>query len=283
MTTSNKSFLVFLALSLIQTNQGFESTMLSFSNSTVQTAVDIFVSFVLTWDMQPGELVKVKLPRFTRRVTFGYDYKGDTYSALNIPMGSVVVAPSEYFVGGWVEGSYTYSADLTSRNSTPYYASEFHLMMKSGLQFPIGTHLTQVPAGTNISIVIMAENGIGAMCGFPSSDYLEDFQFYDHKVLPPILTGGFYLTSNHSFNIDQPNATYPILTYGGIGEGCDDPNLNDCSGHGACDFCYQQCQCFDGYGSLDDIVMAGHDVAMDCSESEMKICNRCCQILDAKF
>lgn len=37
-----------------------------------------------------------------------------------------------------------------------------------------------------------------------------------------------------------------------VGDGCRSA-LNSCSGHGACDYCLNRCECMDGFGSTDDV------------------------------
>eukprot|EP01035_Chromulina_nebulosa_P018855 gene18855-24640_t len=94
-------------------------------------------------------------------------------------------------------------------------------------------------------------NRIGIYCGFPSS---EDYYLSQYRVS----VSPFTIANNN-----VTNSTQTIKSFDGFGLGC--TKLNNCNGHGACDYCYNKCICQRGFGSIDDIITIGKDVDGSCS------------------
>jgi hypothetical protein len=64
-------------------------------------------------------------------------------------------------------------------------------------------------------------------------------------------------------NLYYRNDSYLFEFYTGVGQGCVAQKL--CNGAGQCDYCHEQCYCFNGYGSKSDLVNIGRDLSPDCS------------------
>ena len=52
----------------------------------------------------------------------------------------------------------------------------------------------------------------------------------------------------------------------GVGDGC--LAFSHCNYQGQCDYCYERCHCYRGFGSRSDLLTVGRDVQPDCSSSE---------------
>ena len=52
----------------------------------------------------------------------------------------------------------------------------------------------------------------------------------------------------------------------GVGDGC--LAFSHCHYQGQCDYCYERCHCYRGFGSRSDLLTVGRDVQPDCSSSE---------------
>ena len=133
-----------------------------------------------------------------------------------------------------------------------------------------------------VNIQIYEINSISAYCGSPSSELfykpgskiLYDTRYpmissrirtarratypyeykYSSKILferfPGIINIGtrYDLTNQQNATLGMPyRQSTNMIT---MQQGCS--AFNDCSGHGACDYCYQKCHCQDGYGGLND-------------------------------
>jgi hypothetical protein len=156
----------------------------------------------------------------------------------NIPMGDLRLAPSTRFEAAWVEGEHLYS------NTTPFRDS--HLIIRSRFNQTIST-------GTSTTLKIYPSNGISAYCGFPSSSFF-------HSVKARVTYPPFTIRTNST------NSTQSFPKYDGLGSGC--AHLNDCSGHGLCDYCLGKCKCDDGYGSDNDIIAIGAGLDGSCRQRE---------------
>lgn len=83
---------------------------------------------------------------------------------------------------------------------------------------------------------------------------------------------GFYNTGKSYDLTDAENRSigFPFRYATNLNElakGCD--AFNSCSGHGACDYCYQKCYCTDGYGGPNDILPTGWTTDFSCSKSNI--------------
>lgn len=158
---------------------------------------------------------------------------------MNMDFGSVMISPSTIFYAGWEEGYDLYY------NTTPYRTGHLKLIPRRE---------SNITMFSSYILRVYSNNGIGAYCGFPSSEKTDGY-FLSNDV--------FYITTNTS------NITYPIATFPGVGVGCS--KFKSCSGHGRCDYCYEKCMCDDGYGSANDIVHIGRDLDGTCSHRKYAI------------
>jgi hypothetical protein len=225
-------------------------------------------------------MIQIGLPRFTRRVTYGYERDLD----LSMSPGEVLITQSTRFLASWVEGSITdqlSTNNVTNLNYVPFKAAELRLVQKPNFQANYeGLIVDQkgIPRDMLYTIVISSENGIGAYCGFPKFFKWNSSSTVDQEIQFPYR---FYIKTNRTFlsqfetppdvNGTSYNDTYYFDEWDGMGNGCPpslDPLDGDCNGHGACNYCFEKCVCNRGYGSSDDILTTGRDINSNCNESE---------------
>ena len=147
-----------------------------------------------------------------------------------------------------------------------------------------------------VNIQVYEINSISAYCGSPSSAQYynpKQTQLFDTKypmissrirtayratypyeyrysaksvfqVFPAIVNVGVQYDQtwgqNTTLGMPYRQATNTIT----MQQGCS--AFNDCSGHGACDYCHQKCYCQDGYGGPDDILPVDWDIDYTCSK-----------------
>lgn len=220
---------------------GFRDAFLNFSHSDIRVPVDINISFVMTWDMELDEELRVDLPRLTNGqdisivdATVRYDLK---------------LSPSIDFEAAWVEGSYNENVD-------PYSDSYVLLRIRDPSRLPT--------ADTYLNVTILASNGIYAYCGFASS----------YTFVKSTSAEAFQITSTVSDRrTDNAMGTYRDVTLSSVttpfvheqlGRGCS--SFHNCNGYGTCDFCAERCECNDGFGSATDIIATGAAISGSCTE-----------------
>ena len=169
---------------------------------------------------------------------------------LNLEYGSVILSPSTQFEAQWIEGSYN------KTTNTKYATAQLYLKIKTE------NKINYLKGNEIISLHIYARNGIGVDCGFPSSFVYNNLS-YRTDFIP------FTIAVNTT-----KNSTQNIPTFSGIGNGC--TQFNDCSGHGTCNYCTNQCTCMEGYGAINDVIMTGRDLSYDCSK---RVCPKGRQIV----
>lgn len=207
---------------------------------------------------------------------------GRFQSGENASFGEIAISPSNDYEAAWVEG--TYSIDRPFLNSQ-LQVREFH---------PV----RPLQSGSLVEFTIHVSNGISVYCGSPSSAEYEDPDtlFYpielitaqstipetdattSHlvKATQPVIFQdfpaffntiqrrdiNFFTNSSSAYtNAEFDKKASALIT---LQPGCS--AFNDCSGHGACDHCYQKCHCVDGYGSEKDKLTVGHDFDKTCSK-----------------
>lgn len=220
---------------------GFRDAFLNFSHSTIRIPVEINVSFVMTWDMELREELRIGLPRFTDGRDVATIDTSITYD--------LKLLPSIDFEAAWVEGSY-------NDNVEPFSDSYVLLRVRDPSRLP--------KADTYINVTILASNGIYAYCGFASS----------YTFVKSTSSESFQITSTVSARpADTPLGTYRNVSDSSVttpfeheqfGKGCG--QFDNCNGYGSCDFCRERCECNDGFGSSADIVATGAPISGSCSE-----------------
>jgi hypothetical protein len=222
---------------------------LSFSHKKIRTPVDITIKINSSWNLELDELITISLPRFTRN----HNGLRSSDEDFNLAIGHIIVSPSIMFSAGWNEGNFPldYDFNATNFNNTPYRHSELLLFPQHNL----------VTNDIMTTIHIDKINGIGTYCGFSSSQLLE-------KAASTSPSPHFMIETNFSEirnrRVDRTNVTHKIDTWGSMGDGC--KGMNDCSGHGACNWCYEVCECFESYGAHTDLVTVGRDLDGTCTQ-----------------
>ncbi len=273
----------------------FDQASLNVNSNSTLTPFDFTVRFRVTRNIEHHEYIAIILPRFTRALT-------DFTVSTNISFGGVLIGPSHYFHAAWVEG-----VPHFDDNYSPYLVGELHLQTKGNLT---------IESQSIIELTVFKENGIGAICGFPSSDVVNasgsfvhpfrpfkiatinpyfspynittEFDNYTYSAANTLLSiTPLYKNITHLYNATNyvRNDSYTFDFYTGVGKGCS--RMNNCMFQGACDYCYEQCVCFEGYGAKTDLVADGRNVNADCSSSEYSsVCVLCfvyLQCFDLRF
>jgi hypothetical protein len=226
----------------------------------------------------------ILLPRFTRNL------QSTNVTARNISYSDLIISPSTIFEAQFIDGYHQYSDIHTSYSRLPYISSMIIIRPRNGYT---------IKENSTVSVKIFKENGIGAICGFPSSSNHNSSKgyIYDPKLFSIVSLNLDVFASNitetiYNYTFDSGgsllffgqeeqnttvfrNVTYFVNNsrvldfYPGVGKGCN----KDCLLHGKCDYCYETCHCFEGYGSANDIISIGSSVNQDCSSrKELKWC-----------
>lgn len=240
----------------------------------VKTPLDFTINFRTTREISSAEQIGVVLPRFTQRLS---DYQDQPS---NISFSDLLVSPSATFKAQWLEGINVYG-----EGQLPYPSPVLIIAPKIN---------ASIAANSYVSLKVFKENGIGVVCGFAGLDVLKantslvypSKPFTIGTVLPGLvpyevtvlLINTTYdnsgaLVSNTSVITELlrtrngsifANDSHPFDLYTGVGSGC--AALGKCSGHGRCDYCYEQCRCFEGWGADSDLLLTGASPSYDCSE-----------------
>ena len=221
-----------ISLSLIvlflPNSYAFQATIFTFSSLSTKTSLTIGISFTMEWVLAPTEILNISMPYFTRSTGANANIPGSSLS-----WGSVRISPSTVFQASWHEGSFW--------DPTPFSTSTFMLKL-----------LPNVAVTTKyypINVTIFEDNGIKAFCGFPDSTTVANNAVG--------ITNIFFVSSSL-----YPGYSVPVGFYKQMGNGC--TAQQNCHNNGACDFCYEKCMCFDGYGSSGDISTTGTYVDATC-------------------
>lgn len=243
----------------------FDKAYVYFNPKKVKTPLDITFDLRPTVDLKPDLRVGIALPRFTR-----YFYETNE-TRQNITYAELNISPSYLLEAQFIEG--VNFNDIDGNGTIPF----------SGAMVMIKTRANAtIKAFTPVSIKIFKENKIGAVCGFPSSQavnfnpgYFAPFKQFKIFTLDTeeisytesITTNGVTSTQTSYRNITIKNEdSIPFSFFDGVGDGCAKMSL--CNGHGTCDYCYETCKCFEGYGNGEtDLLSVGSPIAMDCSQS----------------
>lgn len=278
----------------VHTKPSFDSAQLVIDSNEINKPLEFNITFRTTRIVGVNEVVVVRLPRFTKGLAENVTSKNETY-------GNVMIAPSYNFVAKWVSGYNSYDD-----NVLPYRTAELHIMPLFNVTFAKQAQYT---------ITVFKENGIGAVCGFPSSEVVNASGQFTYSFKPFEILTAIALESPTSAPTQSPtqpsaaptaeptnptaeptlhptfavptfeptsaapsaaptfsptvqrlfyhNDSYIFDFYTGVGKGCQ--GLKECNRQGQCDFCYEKCYCFDGFGSSEDLVMIGRDLQPDCS------------------
>lgn len=277
-------FLLMVLNGLVLASQPvFSYASLVIDETQTLTPFDFTITFTTQTNITNEYPTTVLLPRFTRNLNANANF-----SASNISYSKLLISPSSIFEAEFLEGTRN---GYQSYDYIPYTTSLLIVRTKADLT---------IVKNSTVVIKVFKENGIGAICGFPSFDYynesrglVKDFprfsiqslrliensynrtltlMNYTFDINDQLIYMGPYtknVTEHYNFTIFVDN-NRTFDNYTGIGPGCS----NQCNQHGWCDFCYQTCNCYDGYGSANDLVQIGSSTNSDCSSS--KSANFCC-------
>ena len=270
---------VIFSLCITQSNAAtsFSSAQLTINSVLTKTPFDFNITFKTKRIIGVNEIIVVRLPRFTNGLT-------QNTTATNFTYGNLLIAPSYSFRARWIAGV------NSNDNTNPYTTAELHIVALRNVTFgPVGTH----------TITVFKENGIGAICGFPSSKQLNltgnfILPFTPFQILTASLSDYTPTPSPSSMPTNPtakptaaPTVTTPTASptflpttealyyrndshkfdvYSGVGNGC--AAQSGCQNQGRCDYCHEKCHCFTGFGSATDRVNVGRDIQADCSSSK---------------
>lgn len=231
----------------------FIDTMLIIpSGSNLRAAIDFTLSFTVTRDILPTEYIGARLPRFTQR----FQSINESVNVGNVTISDVIVSPSYFYTAAWYETPNIYGS--AAQGILPFRDST--LIIKSAIN-------ATIESGSTVLLKVHRENGIGAWCGFASSTISttevvtpsDPFEIF--TLINYVENNTFYGDGSPGRNFTlEKNTSSPIDTISGLGPGC------DCHGHGKCDFCYEVCQCFEGYGASSDVVSTGASLSVFCDD-----------------
>lgn len=245
----------------------FDKAYVYFNPRKVKTPLDITFDLRSTINIKPDLRIGIIMPRFTR-----YFYETNA-TRQNITYSELSISPSYLLEAQFIEG--VNFNDIHGNETIPY----------SGAMIMVKTRANStIPAFTPISIKVFKENEIGAVCGFPGSQavnfnpgYFETFKPFKIFTLgtdeisytETETINGVTTTETLYRNITiRKNDSIPFSFFDGVGDGCAKMSL--CNGHGTCDYCYETCKCYEGYGNTNtDLLATGSPIAMDCSQSKI--------------
>lgn len=261
-------------------DSSFDQATLTLGTNETMVPMDFSISFRTTRDIHGHEFIAIVLPRFTRFLNPSITYES---TPQNISLGGLIISPSYFFHAAWIEGLPHYDDE-----QSPYLSSQLHLQMRGNLT---------LPSRTPLYITVYKENGIGAICGFPSFErynaspaFIYPFRPFKIATITPSIVYYEELVSRLNYTYDENadlvtimpylvnvtyashntsylnNDSYVFDTWQGLGKGC--ASQSQCNQHGRCDYCLQTCHCFEGYGADSDVVKTGRDLNADCSSSE---------------
>jgi hypothetical protein len=270
----------------IHTKPSFDSAQLVIDSSQINTPLEFNITFRTTRIVGVNEVIVVRLPRFTKGLAENSTAQNETY-------GNVMIAPSYNFVAKWLSGYNSYDDNLL-----PHHTAELHIMPLYNVTFAKQAQYT---------ITVFKENGIGAVCGFPSSETVNatgqfTYPFKAFEILTamaleaPTTMPTEAPTMPTEAPTAEPTAVDPTAaptsyiptappTYAPTvqhlfyhndsfkfdfytGVGKGCKNLQLCTKQGQCDYCHEKCYCFDGFGSATDLISTGRDIQPDCSSSK---------------
>ena len=223
--------------SLLENYCFWKTSSLIFGRAYQQFPVSMNVSMTSGWTLKTGTIIRIKLPSFTTSLSFPMNHR-------HVTDGTLVKGVDRRADNGDGNG-------LTITYSTTTVTWKAYWYEGDPLDFYKDSYMTlvnhgSVPSHTTFWIHIGAfPNSITPACGKISNS--ADISF---NVKGPA----------YSFNLNESS----FDTTSAIGSGCD--MLNDCSGHGECDYCQSKCTCYDGYGSDKDLLTTDmHTFLPDCS------------------
>ena len=168
----------------------------------------------------------MQLPKFTNG-------GGKKTPGPNVPRGDLVISPTVYFEGRWIEGAFNSIQDPFPNSTLELYVNQE----------------VSIPAGTSLKVRIYPANGIVVYCGY---DRLENTEA-DHYLM------WTNATTYGSSRVAIENGVR-------VGNGCS--SISDCASKGTCDYCQEICECYTGFGSGDNRRQIG---SMDCTLLECPV------------
>jgi hypothetical protein len=203
------------------------------------------VSIKCLRDILSTEMMVMDFPKFTRNF---YD-NATFYKDANMSMSKVIMSPSYELTGEWIESN-------DGRALSPYTGSRLIVRKLKGEKLCL--------KDASFTLYVYKENGIGAYCGFPSSD---DFENKGHgrvsnvDAFPQMEIPTIWTLSKAASGLNvSNNDTHSLDTWTGVGSGC----KGNC-GFGTCNYCTETCSCFEGYGASTDLMEPGAVGSGNCS------------------
>eukprot|EP01038_Epipyxis_sp_PR26KG_P016684 gene16684-22819_t len=240
------------------------------STGYIETRVPL--EFVVTVELlrtiTPLEDLIVRLPRFTRVLSQNESLStNESLSYKNLYNNKLLAKPSYGYYYSWIDGASDYDNNIYK---IPYLSSELQIK-----------HDYDLIEGIQYSFTVFKENGIGAICGFPGSTLYnhlnvnpqaryETIQFY--ILTSSIQRYDYNMTELEINNITLSNTNYTLYNNNShifdvipsIGKGC--VEMTNCYKNGVCDYCFEKCRCFDGFGSEEDMkFIKAKNLQQDCS------------------
>lgn len=238
---------------------------LSFYPANEQQYMEINITLRFPMDFKVGDNITVLLPGFTRTAFQTFTYDGDL-TGINWDRAN---ADGSLTLMTYINGGYGYARDKGYINwhaewyegggyspgeeiDNMYNESKIVIWIKRDSN---DAYNNFIPGAAPFSIIIDRSNKLSTYCG-----QRNDFPGFKFRV-----------------DSDNSSLIIPFMSINhtqAIGGGCPfglniDKKRTMCSSNGVCNYCNQQCECFDGHGSANDKVKLGgaHNFASDCSGS----------------
>lgn len=213
------------------------SSQLTFFPHFQKFPIEVSLSLTLAFKLTPGDTITLYLPGFTNSGRY----------LSNIPRTIVSTAAGDTNLSAvsWsTDFNWTNTWHEGNLHSAPSHAESFVTFTRKDRHYVYPNAVSRFPQHNEpFQLNISRRSQLSAYCG-QRANY-EGFAFSVRAAL---------------YNISKT----PIMLTDGIGPGC--TAQNDCSGNGVCDFCTSTCQCFDGFGSPQDLSMAvTNNFNADCS------------------
>ena len=197
---------------------------------------EVKITLLLPFAIYVGDIFIIKLPGFSNSIekypysNYSYDANPNYYSAgPNVTLVNVIST-----CNGTIERT-KWIASYKEGSPPNFQTSSITI-----------TAAAASDVGMPITITIdRFKNHLKSVCGREAN-----YSGFTIRSIP-VNTDGAYIA-------EQVLKSHPI------GQQCN--LLNDCNGHGSCDYCNNRCKCYDGFGSKNDLLIAqSNNFSPDCS------------------